>query len=69
MKFLNDFIASNKIEITNLQNDSFCFKDLYLSKSEEKALNINLQNDVLCNQKININRLKDIKFQKDVLKS
>lgn len=68
-KILNDFIQSNRVEITNLQDDPFCFKDLYLNKLEEKKLDINLKNDIFCNQKIEINRLKGIKFQNGLLKS
>ena len=68
-EILNDFIHSNNIEIACLQDEPFCFKNLYLNQLEKKALNINVQNDFLCNHKIEIDRLKGIKFQEKSLKS
>lgn len=68
-EILNDFIQNNKIEITYLQDEPFCFKDLYLNALEEKTLNIKLKNDILCNKKIDLDRLKGIKFKKGAPKS
>lgn len=68
-EILNDFIKSNNIKITHLQNNPFCYKDLHLTSSEEKALNINLKNDIFCNTPLEIDRINDIGFQKNKFKS
>ncbi|GEN76257.1 hypothetical protein [Chryseobacterium hagamense] len=68
-EILNDFIETNKIEITCLQDEPFCFKNLYLSELEEKALDINLKNDVFCNEKIDLSKLYVIKINKKMCKS
>ncbi|UKB84339.1 hypothetical protein LF887_01405 [Chryseobacterium sp. MEBOG06] len=68
-EILNDFIQTNKIEITCLQDEPFCFKDLHLTDLEKKTLNINLKNDVFCNGKIDLDKLHGIKIKKEMYKS
>ena len=39
-EIINDFIKTNKIEISSLQSVPFCFKELYLNKQEENVLKL-----------------------------
>lgn len=57
-EIINDFIKTNKIEISNLQADPFCLKELYLNSKEEQALNLKSNEDVLCSQKLNLQMIQ-----------
>lgn len=60
-EIMNNFAMANNINVTNLQEKAFCFKDLYLTNSEEKSLNITISKDKCYNnqdiamKKINFN--------------
>lgn len=56
---INDFIITNNIEVKNLQANTFCFKELYLTNGEAKVLNIDLKNDKCYhNNKIDLQKIK-----------
>ena len=57
-EIINDFIKTNKIEISNLQSEPFCFKDLYLTKLEENALKLKTIEDVLCSKKFELQKIQ-----------
>lgn len=56
---INDFASLNKIEVTNLQNEPFCFKDLYLTNLEAKKLNIDIKKDKCDdNKKLDLTKIR-----------
>ncbi len=57
-EIINDFIKTNKIEISNLQSVPFCFKELYLNKQEENVLKLKTGEDVLCNEKFDLQKIQ-----------
>ena len=57
-QIINDFIGINKIEISNLQSEPFCFKNLDLSKQEENVLEVKSSADVLCNEKFDLKKIQ-----------
>lgn len=66
-EILNDFIQYNKIDLGQIQENVYCFKDLHLSTEEEKVLGISLKNDNHCGTKIEKDRLAHMNHKNEMM--